>query len=331
LKTRFQSPEYKKVYFDASRNTWKRKLLFRGLYQGVGSVILITIPSCKPLLTILINTSHSDIVLAGSFFTTYEAAKSLLSKANPHYNGSPLIPQPFLHSAASAAAELVSCFILTPAEVLKQNAQMMRRPAESSASRSSTLLQPSITIQTLKRFRRPSQLFRGYTALAARNLPFTAMQFPMFEHIKDSIKQHRKEKGIATGGLFETALLTAASAGIAGSIAATITTPVDVVKTRIMLSATGESSQPRVEEETGKTKAKSQYFGELDRAKGAKKKSGLTIAREIMGESGIKGLFRGGSLRVAWTALGSGMYLGVYESGRVWLGNKHGVDDVGSP
>ena len=39
-----------------------------------------------------------------------------------------------------------------------------------------------------------------------------------------------------------------------------------------------------------------------------------------MGESGVKGLFRGGLLRAAWTALGSGLYLGVYESGKDYLG-----------
>jgi len=52
LKTRFQSPDYKKIYFDASKKAINRKVLFRGLYQGVGSVILITIPSCKCLKTL---------------------------------------------------------------------------------------------------------------------------------------------------------------------------------------------------------------------------------------------------------------------------------------
>lgn len=283
LKTRFQSPDYQKIYYDASKNTLNQKLLFRGLYQGVGSVILITIPS------------------SGAFFTTYEGVKSLFSKANPIHNGLPLIPQPFIHSAASATAELVSCFILTPAEVLKQNAQMIRRPAEVSGSKSSNLFQPSVTIQALKQFRRPSQLFRGYTALAARNLPFTAMQFPMFEYMKESLKQYRKEKGTATGSLLETGLVTAISAGTAGSIAATITTPVDVVKTRIMLSAAGETSESKAQEDVEKAKKQGHSLDKLAKEKGVTKKSGITVAREIMGESGVKGLFRGGILRATWT------------------------------
>ncbi|CZR62035.1 related to PET8 protein, member of the mitochondrial carrier (MCF) family [Phialocephala subalpina] len=298
LKTRFQSPDYKKIYYNASQTAVNKKVLFRGLYQGK----------------------------AGAFFTTYEAVKSGLSKANPTLSGSPLVPQPFIHSAASATAELVSCFILTPAEVLKQNAQMIRRPA-ASTSKASTAFQPSVTIQALKQFKHPSQLWRGYTALAARNLPFTAMQFPMFEHLKESIKQYRQKSGVYTGSLMETGLTTAISAGSAGSLAAVITTPVDVVKTRIMLSAAGESSEAEAKKEIEKAKKEGQSPEKLASMKGVSRKSGLTVAKEIMAESGVKGLFRGGTLRAAWTALGSGLYLGVYESGRVWLGGQHKPDD----
>jgi solute carrier family 25 S-adenosylmethionine transporter 26 len=266
----------------------------------------------------------SDFQEAGAFFTTYEAVKTLLTNANPTLKGSslPLIPQPFLHSAASATAELVSCFILTPAEVLKQNAQMIRKPEGASASKTSTIFQPSVTIQALKHFRRPLQLWRGYFTLAARNLPFTAMQFPMFEHLKTSIKGYRKKNGSFTGSLKETALTTAVSAGSAGSVAAILTTPVDVVKTRIMLSAAGEGSEERAKE-VEKAKNQGQSLQKLASKKGVTKKSSFTVAQEVMAESGIKGLFRGGILRAVWTAVGSGLYLGVYESGRVFLDGRH--------
>lgn len=64
----------------------------------------------------------------------------------------------------------------------------------------------------------------------------------MFEHSKRTIKDYRQQKGTATGSLIETALITAVSAGSAGSVAAVITTLVDVVKTRIMVSAAGDDS-----------------------------------------------------------------------------------------
>jgi len=260
--------------------------------------------------------------------------KSGLTKANPILSGSqkPLIPLPFIHSAASATAELVSCFVLTPAEVLKQNAQMIRRPAASTDRKASTVFQPSSSLQALKTFQNPLQLWRGYTTLAARNLPFTAMQFPMFEHFKTRIKEYRKKKGTFTGRLGETALITSVSAGTAGSISALITTPVDVVKTRIMLSAAGEHSEEGAKKKVEKAQQQGQSLKNLASDRGVTKKSGLTVAREVVQESGIKGLFRGGSLRATWTALGSGLYLGVYECGRIWLGerrdNHQGTDDI---
>ncbi|KAG9244922.1 mitochondrial carrier protein-like protein [Calycina marina] len=316
LKTRFQSPHYKKIYYDASKNAINRKVLFRGLYQGIGmysltgygnllqgdrqsrvnnitgSVVLITIPS------------------SGAFFTTYEAVKSGLEKTNAVLSGSskPFVPQPFIHSFASSVAELVSCFILTPAEVLKQNAQMARRPDNPDSTIGA---QKSATIEALKKFKRPSQLFRGYTALAARNLPFTAMQFPMYEQLKSTLINYRKDNGTFTGAVSERAWTTSISAGSAGSVAAVITTPVDVVKTRIMLSAAGESSEAAAKQ---KLKREGRAIEQL-----TKRKGGLTVAREVFQESGMRGLFRGGTLRAAWTALGSGLYLGVYESGKLWL------------
>lgn len=118
---------------------------------------------------------------------------------------------------------------------------MVRRP-EHPSLKSSAVFRPSVTLEALKRFRKPAQLLRGYTALAARNLPFTALQFPMFEHSKRTIKDYRQQKGTATGSLIETALITVISAGSAGSVIAVITTLVDVVKTRIMVSAAADDS-----------------------------------------------------------------------------------------
>ena len=199
---------------------------------------------------------------------------------------------------------------------------MIRWPAESTNGKTSTVFQHSSSLQALKAFSTPSQLWRGYTALAARNLPFTAMQFPMYERLKTGIKEYKKDKGTFTGTLGESALVTAASAGTAGSISALITTPVDVVKTRIMLAAAGESSEDEANKKIEKARQQGRSLKEIASNRGVTKKSSFTVARQIFQESGIKGLFRGGSLRAAWTALGSGLYLSVYESGRVLLGER---------
>ncbi|MCJ1286288.1 hypothetical protein MMC26_005633 [Xylographa opegraphella] len=313
IKTRVQSPDYKRLYTNASTNTINRSL-FRGLYQGIGSVVIATVPS------------------SGAFFTTYEGTKSLLHRLNPSVgtNGSPMIPTPFIHSAASSVAELVSCFILTPAEVLKQNAQVVQK----SASASTQAFDGNATIQAIRKFNKPSQLWRGYTTLAARNLPFTAMQFPMFEHLKQSILSYRQQHGLARWTLLEKGLITALSAGTAGSIAAVITTPVDVVKTRIMLSAAvekgvecGRGTQARTQAET-QGKDGNVEWKKAQRTAPAGRSGGLAVGQEILRTEGLKGLFRGGSLRAVWTALGSGLYLGVYETGRTYLEERRDTERV---
>ena len=51
LKTRLQSPDYSRLYLNASKTAINKAALFRGLYQGVGSVIIATLPSCTRCTT----------------------------------------------------------------------------------------------------------------------------------------------------------------------------------------------------------------------------------------------------------------------------------------
>jgi solute carrier family 25 (mitochondrial S-adenosylmethionine transporter), member 26 len=282
LKTRIQSPDYTKHYKNANGTT--KRALFRGLYQGIGPIVAITIPS------------------SGAFFTTYEGLKFILNEWTPP-NSTLYVPQSAIHAVASGGAELVSCAILTPAEVIKQNAQVIDRDSMGR--------KVSPTAYVFKKFRnRPTQLWRGYTALAARNLPFTALQFPVFEKLKLYFMQRRKDSkgGQPVDGILERASITAASAGIAGSASAWITTPIDVVKTRIMLAASQEEVKP-----------KSGDRNWLLQGASGTRKSGFAVAKDVMQSEGVRGLFRGAALRGGWTALGSALYLGAYEGGRFYL------------
>lgn len=226
-----------------------------------------------------------------------------------------MLPTPVIHAAASSLAELVSCAILTPAEVLKQNAQMVSAAEAGNA-----------TMRTLRKFKsNPLALWRGYTALAGRNLPFTAMQFPMFERLKLAIRENRDRRGKTTGTIFESACITAFSAGSAGAVAAVITTPIDVVKTRVMLSA-GDDAPASKSSSSPKQKSGGvvDALGNSVKAERKSRKSGWTVGREILKEQGVKGLWRGGALRAVWTFVGAGLYLGAYEGGRVYLAGRRG-------
>ncbi|KAL4879508.1 mitochondrial carrier [Aspergillus karnatakaensis] len=311
LKTRIQSPSYNTVYKDPATNTIRKNVLFRGLYQGVFSVVLSTIPA------------------SGAFFTTYETTKSALndlkfSSSLPILNSA---PAPLINALASSAGEMVSCLLLTPAEVIKQNAQIIN----NNTSNESTSLEAqrnrtrSVTVQVLRRFKaHPFRLFSGYTALVGRNLPFTGINFPIFEGVKGYLIRRRHEerlfdddgdetkakgwgkgakgKGSRSEAVYERALLTGIAASISGSIASVITTPIDVVKTRMMLSASGSEASPS------------------DARVQAQKSRGVwSVGREVFRDEGVKGLFRGGAIRVVWSAVAMSIYLSIYEGGRFWF------------
>ncbi|EAU38835.1 conserved hypothetical protein [Aspergillus terreus NIH2624] len=281
LKTRIQSPNYEKVYKDASTRAVRKDVLFRGLYQGV---------------------------TAGAFFTTYEALKHLLNTTHKNNTSNNLalrhsLPAPVIHALASSGAEMVSCFILTPAEVIKQNAQIVNVQS-AQGTRPATA-----TVQAVAKFRhRPWKLWSGYTALVGRNLPFTGLHFPIMEAVRARIvawrERKREERRVLgldvsagkVGGsdVVERAVVTGVSAAMSGTIASTVTTPIDVVKTRMMLSA-----------------------GDGDG--GTRHVSSWAVGRKVFRDEGVRGLFRGGAIRGVWTASALSIYLGMYEGGRSYL------------
>ncbi|KAN0063965.1 hypothetical protein ACQY0O_003571 [Thecaphora frezii] len=370
LKTRLQAPDYA-TRFAGSRT------LYSGLYQGVGSVIVATLPA------------------AGIFFTTYEHSKSLLASPSSPLHGA---PSGATHLLASSAAELVSCLVLTPAEVIKQRAQVINRQTASAsphlrssaaASLGTTAAEavretvqrapsdaprtaiahdalrnaaesvsktapPGSAVATARNViqdirtsgggggSRPyaqvlNRFGRSYLALAGRNLPFTAIQFPLYEALRTRLSRrfdlkagtHADDGGvddvrysesfqhstsISSGGVrveaevAKAGLVSATSAAIAGSVAAFVTTPVDVAKTRIMLDTDASNS----------TSGVSNSRGAGGRAAAAGTRGVVATMQNIAAREGWQALLRGGALRSAWTALGAAIYLGSYESGRLW-------------
>lgn len=312
IKSRIQSADYKTRYPGG-------KDLYKGLWQGFGPVVVATLPS------------------AALFFTTYEHAKITFTSSDTAFIGKYVENDSRLkavgHAAASAVAEMAACLILTPAETIKQQRQV----SASDALKQSQSIFKDLKFKALR---------QGYWALVSRNLPFTAMQFPLYEyfrqHLSDTfgvsprkparraahqqeprdstdidaslaairrayniqqkaLKNERGDEMTASVGppnYLKAGLVSGASAASAGAISALITTPLDLVKTRIMLGPT------RVERQS----APSQTIA--------------GVGKDIWQREGLRGLMRGATLRSVWTALGAGIYLGSYEAGREWWGNS---------
>lgn len=222
---------------------------FRGVYAGIGSAALGSAPG------------------AALFFVTYEWSKRQLST----YNGNNA-HGPVDHMLAASLGEIAACAVRVPTEVVKQRAQA------SSGSSSMSILRDILNRRATHGVSGVwTELYRGWTATIMREVPFTVIQFPLWEALKKSTLGGEKVQNTAT----ESALFGCAS----GAIAAAATTPLDVIKTRMML---------------------------------AQEKQGIvSLARSIYQKSGSRAFFAGIGPRICWISAGGAIFLGSYQ----WASN----------
>ena len=126
--------------------------------------------------------------------------------------------------------------------------------------------------------------YAGYGTTVLREIPFSVIQFPLYEINKRAVSRW---KGGAAPSPFEAALCGSA----AGGIAAALTTPVDVVKTRLMLGAD---------------------------AQGVPYRGTVATFRRVHAEGGARALFAGVVPRTGWICVGGAVFFGVYEQARAY-------------
>ncbi|KAI6139310.1 mitochondrial carrier domain-containing protein [Pisolithus tinctorius] len=218
---------------------------FAGIYKGVGSVVVGSAPG------------------AAVFFSTYDLMKRTL----------PMQGQlaPLNHMISASVGEVAACLIRVPTEVIKTRAQT----SSYGSSVASSLAAAKLVLKNdgFKGF------YRGFGITVMREIPFTSLQFPLYEYLKyrlslalDSRPLHAAEAAVC--------------GSIAGGVAAALTTPLDVLKTRVMLDMRDPSSR----------------FPSL-----------FARARDIYVGEGARALFAGVVPRTLWISAGGAVFLGVYE------------------
>jgi solute carrier family 25 S-adenosylmethionine transporter 26 len=145
-----------------------------------------------------------------TYFSTYEAIKSVWSSI-------PILSQyeTARNSFAGAMSEVSQNLVVNPFEIIKQNMQI---------GLSRTLLG---SMREIYRVRGISGFYVGYLSLMLREMPFSATQMPLYEIFREKAKKRTGKKKLAP---WENGLNGAMAAGIAGML----TTPVDVIKTKMM-------------------------------------------------------------------------------------------------
>ncbi|EPS43399.1 hypothetical protein H072_2595 [Dactylellina haptotyla CBS 200.50] len=221
---------------------------FRNVYRGIGSVFLGSAPG------------------AALFFVSYEGVKN--SAFTKTYLGGQ--DTPLASMLAGAVGEVAACTVRVPVEVVKQRAQATGAGSSLSAVKYVVGLGKDRGVMGVWR-----EMYRGYGVTIMREIPFTVIQFPLWEGMKRWTVKYR-----GGGERRATGLESAVCGSVAGGFAAAVTTPLDVLKTRMMLSE--------------------------------KSISAASMLRKIVREEGAKKLLSGIGPRVMWISAGGAVFLGAY-------------------
>jgi len=226
-------------------------------------------------------TALMNLPYAVVFHTTmYHAARCC--RALP--TGHPLANEATIDLVAGAAAASVACFVGVPLETVKHRMQVRGQGYENTTN----------ALQTISRSGFFA-LYKGVATTLARNVPYNAVQFATFAALR------RWGAG---------PLLAGASAGIATAL---VTTPIDVVNTRLqtqdvlLVGSSSHKNSIRSSSESGsigkseKGDPNALYRGPLD-----------AVARMIR-EEGIGCFWRGGIARALGYGPSALVFFAVYE------------------
>lgn len=220
---------------------------FRGIYAGVPSAAVGSFPN------------------AAAFFVTYECTKSLLGRGG----GTAAAALPVTHMLAASLGEIVACLIRVPTEVVKQRTQAC--PSSSTYS----MLLATLREEGVR------GLYRGYGSTVLREIPFSLVQFPLWEYLK-TLWSRRQGHTLYSWQ-------SAVCGAFAGAVAAFVTTPLDVAKTRIMLAKAGSTTAS----------------GNIP-----------LVLYDVWRSRGVTGLFAGSIPRMTFISVGGFIFLGTYSKVR---------------
>ena len=134
--------------------------------------------SPTPLLCVQQLTSLSSCLSAATFFVAYETLKPFLSTS---LQTSPAAT----HMLSASLAETAACLIRVPTEVIKSRQQTLSYGEKVSTFQAFLAVGKEAGVRGY---------YRGFASTVGREIPFTCIQFPLYEHFKSTFAQRRRRQ-----------------------------------------------------------------------------------------------------------------------------------------
>ncbi|KAK6053994.1 carrier protein PET8 domain protein, partial [Cooperia oncophora] len=121
---------------------------FRNIYSGMGSVAIGSAPG------------------AALFFMSYRTINGFFKEETA-----------FVHAFSASVAETIACAIRVPTELVKQRLQASGTPKQSL----------SRVCREIYNTSRLPGFYRGYLSTVTREIPFSIIEFPLYEFLKKTV------------------------------------------------------------------------------------------------------------------------------------------------
>ncbi|XP_058195623.1 S-adenosylmethionine carrier 1, chloroplastic/mitochondrial isoform X1 [Rhododendron vialii] len=265
VKTRLQSQailsgyQNQKSILQMVRTVWATDGL-RGFYRGIA-----------PGVT-------GSLATGATYFGVIESTKKWTEEKHPGLGGH------WAHFIAGAIGDTLGSVVYVPCEVMKQRMQIQgtRKYWSSVVMKQNAGMKPGMEMygyysgmfqagSSIWKEQGLKGLYAGYWSTLARDVPFAGLMVTFYEALKDLTEYGKKKWMPGSSNQVNSSLEGLLLGGLAGGFSAYLTTPLDVVKTRLQIQG------PTL-----------RYSGWLDAVHG------------IWKTEGIAGMFRGSIPRIMW-------------------------------
>jgi solute carrier family 25 protein 39/40 len=238
----------------------------RSLYNGLPPTLAMAVPA-----TML-------------YFTAYDRIRSSLELHSQGQRWGVFAPV-----ISGCSARLLATTLISPIELVRT---IMMAESGGGGGTAGTIMRVVAEVRVTG----PRLLFRGLMPSLSRDVPFSAVYWLGYEQLRARLLAQMGELHHGSHDLRTTFKVSFVSGACSGAVAATLTTPFDVIKTRQQAFLFNRS---------------------------ATVPSTLLTGRQIIGEAGARGLFAGLGPRLAKVSPACAIMIGSYEAGKTYFAARN--------